>query len=104
MAQEEDDEDLPKVQPGMIGRYEAGGKQVVRLDRDLHFHWQGTEFAARPAARALGPFSVRHWQGRLFVMSPGRYVLECYAAGEVQLSVDGKTLSCTTSPARRRPG
>ncbi|HEX4147963.1 MAG TPA: c-type cytochrome, partial [Pirellulales bacterium] len=87
-AQEEDDEDLPKVRPGMVGQYEAGGKQVTRLDRDLHFRWRGSPPDRRLSA---GRFSA-HWQGRLFVMSPGPYVLHCYAAGDVRLSIDGKTL------------
>ncbi len=89
LAQEEEDEDVPKVRPGVVGHYEAAdGTKISRLDRDLHFNWRD----APPDRRlASGPFSVR-WQGRLFATSPGRYVLQCYAAGEVQLSINGKVL------------
>ena len=72
LAAAEEDEDEPKVAPGLVAAFaqsELAQPAAVRIDHEIQFVWG----AARPDLRVpAGPFVAR-WQGLLFTQAAGDY-------------------------------
>jgi mono/diheme cytochrome c family protein len=91
-AQDEEDEDEPKVAPGLIAAYSLPDETkpaAVRVETEVQHAW-GSD---RPDLRLpAGPFHAR-WQGLLFTQATGDYRFYVYAGGgRVQLKLKDQTL------------
>ncbi len=92
LAADEEDEDEPKVAPGLVAAFaqsELAQPAAVRIDHEVQFVWG----ADRPDLRVpAGPFVAR-WQGLLFTQAAGDYRFHIYAGGgRVELKLKGQTL------------
>jgi mono/diheme cytochrome c family protein len=91
-AQDEEDEDEPKVAPGLIATYatlEPAQTAEVRVETEVQHNW-GSD---RPVLNVPpGPF-IGRWQGLLFTQATGEYRFYVYAGGgRVQLRLKDQTL------------
>src|SRR5437763_775105 len=84
---QEDAEDSP-YRPGLIATYSAGDRSITRIDDVVAFDWQS---AACDPRSPPGEFSA-DWRGRLWARGAGSYRLLCYAQGEVEVKLAGKTV------------
>jgi mono/diheme cytochrome c family protein len=84
---QEDAEDSPH-RPGLVATYSAAVQSVVRTDEIVAFDWQDAACDSRLPA---GEFSA-NWHGRLWAQGAGVYRLACFAQGEVELKLAGKTV------------
>ncbi len=93
----DEDEESP-YQSGLVARYVGSdGVEHVRLDEEIAFAWGNRSPDRRIAA---GPFRAT-FEGQLLVQTPGVHRLRVFAAGQVRLTLDGKTLLEASS---REPG
>jgi mono/diheme cytochrome c family protein len=82
------DEDENDTVPGLVARYQAGGKSMVRIDPDVAFEWKTDS----PDPRlARGPFSA-HWAGQLLIREGSPFRFHAYLQGKVAVMVDGRTV------------
>ncbi|MBA4018703.1 MAG: hypothetical protein C0483_16170 [Pirellula sp.] len=91
-AVDEEDEDEPKVSPGLVASFSSrdlAEPAAVRVDTEVQFVW-GPQ---RPDLRvSSGPFVAR-WQGLLFTQATGDYRFHVYAGGgRVELRLKGQAL------------
>jgi mono/diheme cytochrome c family protein/cytochrome c553 len=84
---QEDDEDSP-YRPGLIATYTATDRSIIRVDETIAFDWKDAVCDPRLPA---GNFSAS-WRGRLWARGAGSYRLLCYAHGEVEIKLAGKTV------------
>ena len=92
LAADEEDEDEPKVAPGLVATFaksDLADPAGVRLDNEVQFAWGTSQPDLRVPA---GPFVAR-WQGLLFTQATGDYQFHLYAGGgRVELKLKGQTL------------
>lgn len=93
-AQFDDDDDFP---PGVVARYSAGNKTIVRIDSDIAFVW---EESAPDQRLPLGPFTA-NWKSQLLIKREGRYRFHAYLVGAIDVQLDGKTVLKATA---NKPG
>jgi mono/diheme cytochrome c family protein/glucose/arabinose dehydrogenase len=90
-----DDDDEPEFRPGLIARYTGSdGKTHTRLDAQVAFVWDDRSPDSRVPP---GPFQSL-WRGQVFCQVAGSYRFSIYAAGHVQLVLDGKVLLDAEAP------
>ncbi|MCA9053150.1 MAG: hypothetical protein KDA75_04900, partial [Planctomycetaceae bacterium] len=83
--------------PGLLGRYSDGAVERQRVDADVAFDWQ----SASPFSEfANEPFTAK-WSGVMLVRSDTDYIFSTFAAGEVEITIDGKQVLKGT---RETPG
>ncbi len=91
-AQSDDDE--PEYRPGLVATITAAdGTSITRVDEDVQLDGLSPGGDPRPdlRLRADQPWQAR-WQGRLFTIVPGSYRLHVYAAGNIKITLTGRTL------------
>ncbi len=82
------DEDENDMVPGLVARYRAGGKLIVRIDPDVAFEWKTDS----PDPRlARGPFAAR-WAGQLLIREGSPFRFHAFLQGNVAVTVDGRTV------------
>ncbi|HVA51721.1 MAG TPA: c-type cytochrome [Pirellulales bacterium] len=96
IADDEDDEE-PRLLPGLVAHYQASPSECARRDDAVQFVWNGQ---APDERLPRGGFSVE-WRGRLQVLSPGEHRFYLFAAGDVSLGVAGKRIVSGQSQAPR---
>ncbi|MFK7819313.1 MAG: PA14 domain-containing protein, partial [Planctomycetaceae bacterium] len=84
---DDDDDDEPVTTPGLVGTYSSGEKSVRRLAPDLVGKWEGS-----PDPRLVSGEFTASWTGNLLVQQAGTYRFHATVDGNVELSVDGKSL------------
>ena len=92
IAVDEENEDEPKVSPGLVATFAASdlaAPAALRIDNEVQFVW-GDQ---RPDLRLpAGPFVAR-WQGLLFTQATGDYRFHIYAGGgRVELKLKGQSI------------
>ena len=81
----DEDEDFP---PGLEARFSAGESSVRRIDNVLSFDWGG---AAPDERLPTGPFTGT-WSGTLLARLPGSHRFHAFVAGDVTITIDGKSV------------
>ncbi|MDG1896342.1 MAG: c-type cytochrome [Fuerstiella sp.] len=84
IAQEED-EDFP---PGLLAKYSMDGDTIERVDKTLSFDWGSS---APDQRLSRGKFSA-HWSGNLLARLPGTHRFHAFLAGDVSITIDGKSV------------
>ena len=91
-AADEEDEDEPKVAPGLVATFatrDLAAPVAARIDNEVQFVWG----SARPDLRLPAGSFVARWQGLLFTQAAGDYRFHIYAGGgRVELKLKGQTL------------
>ena len=74
--------------PGLVAKYEAGGRTVERIDVDLSHDWRDA-----PPDRRL-PYGVFNgtWSTGLLLREEGPYTFHAYLQGAVTIKIDGDTV------------
>jgi len=81
----DEDEDFP---PGLEAKYTVGESTVRRIDYTLSFDWGGS---APDERLPVGPFAAT-WSGNLLARSPGMHRFHAFVAGDVEITIDGKSV------------
>jgi mono/diheme cytochrome c family protein len=91
-AQDEEDEDEPKVAPGLIAAYSLPDEtkpSAVRVETEVQHAWG----SGRPDLRLPAGSFFGRWQGLLFTQATGEYRFYVYAGGgRVELKLKDQTL------------
>ena len=91
-AQDEEDEDEPKVAPGLIAAYSLPDEtkpSAVRVETEVQHAWG----SGRPDLRLPAGSFFGRWQGLLFTQATGEYRFYVYAGGgHVELKLKDQTL------------
>lgn len=84
----QDDDELPEFLPGLVAEFELPSHGTIkRFDQDLQFDWNSAGVDLRADSKL--PIKV-NWSGFLESKESGQYKLHVFAAGRVQIRVDGK--------------
>lgn len=86
-ASGQDDGD-DELRPGLLAEYRVGDEALRRVDETVAFVWSD---AAPDPLLPSGLFTA-NWSGQLLIREAATYRLHAYVAGDVRVSVNGKTV------------